>query len=228
MTRYVLVGVMAVVSLLAVAGASAQSELAPASKLQFKTFVQLGAPEQDAFIEREGGPADQVWRLDPADIRGAAVLSRRVYATTRAVTHDPQKINPNPLGPFPKGAALGVTLQQWLMAKGHGTYSLRGDRAVVTASLRGLIPNGLYTLWCVPAPMRPPGPLACGALDGSENTFRADRTGAAEVTITTRPLPVGAVIAPAYHSDGKTYGAKPGDFGMNTHVQLVVFLPASL
>ena len=228
MKRYSLLGVMAVLSLIAVAGASAQSELAPDTKLQFKTFVQLGAPEQDAFIERDGGPPGQVWRLDPADIKGAAVLAKRVYATTRAVTHDPQKVNPDPLGPFPRGTALGFTLQQWLMARGTGTYSVRGDRAVVTASLRGLIPNGLYTMWCVPAPMRPPGPLPCGALDGSENTFRADRTGAAEVTITTRPLPVGAVIAPAYHSDGKTYGAKPGDFGMNTHVQLVVFLPASL
>lgn len=228
MKRYSLLGVMAVLSLIAVAGASAQSEGAPAMKLQFKTFVQLGAPEQDAFVERNGGPSGQVWRVDPADIKGAAVLGKRVYATTRAVTHDPQKMSADPLGPFPRGADLGFTLRQWLMAKGTGTYSVRGDRAVVTASLRGLIPNGVYTMWCVPAPMRPPGPLACGALDGSENTFRADRTGAAEVTITTRPLPEGAVIAPAYHSDGKTYGAKPGDFGMNTHVQLVVFLPASL
>lgn len=227
MKRYSLLGVMVVLSLIAVAGASAQSEV-PAMKLQFKTFVQHGAPEQDAFIERSGGPSGQVWRIDPTDIKGAAVLGKRVYATAGAVTHDPMKMGPDPLGPYPRGADLGFTLREWLTARGTGTYSLRGDRAVITASLRGLIPNGLYTMWCVPAPMRPPGPLACGALDGSENTFKADRSGAAEVTITTRPLPEGAVIAPAYHSDGKTYGAKPGDFGMSTHVQLVVFLPASL
>jgi hypothetical protein len=219
---------MAVVLLIAAAGASAQSDTVPVMKLQFKTFVQLGIPEQDAFIDHAGSASDQVWRVDPADIKGAAVLGKMVYATTRFVTHDPLKMGPDALGPFPRGAALGFTLRQWLMAKGVGTYTVRGERAVITASFRGLIPNGVYTLWCVPAPMRPADPLPCGALDGSENTFKADRSGSADVTITTTPLPAGAVIAPAYHSDGKTYGAKPGDFGKNTHVQLVVFLPASL
>jgi hypothetical protein len=29
----------------------------------------------------------------------------------------------------------------------------------------------------------------------------------------------------AYHSDGQTYGAYPGDFGKNSHVQLAAMIP---
>ena len=34
-----------------------------------------------------------------------------------------------------------------------------------------------------------------------------------------------AVLAIAYHSDGKTYGVLPGPFGQKTHVQLFTMLP---
>jgi hypothetical protein len=34
-----------------------------------------------------------------------------------------------------------------------------------------------------------------------------------------------AGLAIAYHSDGNTYGAEPGDFGLNSHVQMFLGLP---
>jgi hypothetical protein len=34
------------------------------------------------------------------------------------------------------------------------------------------------------------------------------------------------VIAAAYHSDGKSYGTLPGDFGLNSHVQLAAVIPS--
>ena len=34
-----------------------------------------------------------------------------------------------------------------------------------------------------------------------------------------------SMLAIAYHSDGKTYGAYPGDFGLNAHVPLFLMLP---
>jgi hypothetical protein len=199
----------------------------PIVTLQFGPFIRQGIPEQDVFVERDGLPSEQVMRVDPDDLRDGMILSKSAYTTSRPGPHDPRKMGPNPLGPFPKGSALGFTLRQWLGATGIGAYAVQDSAAVVDASFRGLIPNGIYTMWCVPAPGRPPGLLPCGALDGSESRFTADAGGNANVNIRTRQLPEGAAIAAAYHSDSRTYGASPGDLGRNAHVHVVIFLPAS-
>lgn len=34
-----------------------------------------------------------------------------------------------------------------------------------------------------------------------------------------------SMIALAYHSDGNTYGMHPGEFGMNSHVQILAIIP---
>jgi hypothetical protein len=34
-----------------------------------------------------------------------------------------------------------------------------------------------------------------------------------------------AGLAIAYHSNGDTYGALPGAFGLNSHIQLMTMLP---
>ncbi|MCB0198252.1 MAG: hypothetical protein KDJ65_40295, partial [Anaerolineae bacterium] len=70
----------------------------------------------------------------------------------------------------------------------------------------------------------------CGAADGSENTFVANPQGKARFylplpTLTDSTDDVVKMIALAYHSDGKTYGPSPGDFGLNSHVQLFFGLP---
>ncbi len=92
-------------------------------------------------------------------------------------------------------------------------------RVAPDLSFRHLVPHGLYTLWCFAGSLTP-----CGASDGSENSFQADAAGNASVTLRLAPLRPKTIIAIAYHSDGQSHGPLPGDFGLNTHVQLMVTL----
>ena len=69
------------------------------------------------------------------------------YATTNATRHDVYKIMPNALGPFPKGKALGFTLEQWLAAAGTGTYIEENDNAALNLTFHNLVPNRTYSVW---------------------------------------------------------------------------------
>ena len=160
-------------------------------------------------------------------------LSEDAYAAAEAVPHDPFKVTENPLGPFDGGSPLGFTLQQWLGASGIGIYSVDNENAQLDLSFNDLVPNGVYTAWCSRIKL-PPMPaildLPCGLDDGSENSFTADEKGSASFSLKLAPLEssteaVASVIAVAYHSDGQTHGASPGDFGLNSHVQLFYMFP---
>jgi len=118
-----------------------------------------------------------------------------------------------------KGTPLGFTLEQWLAARATGTYArsrylLLSRTFQITAEK--LVPNSPYTLWCASAP--------CGASDGSENTFVSDANGNAAYAVKVKAFSHATLIRAAYHSDGKTYGADPGIFGVNSHVQFRVFV----
>ena len=73
--------------------------------------------------------------------------------------------------------------------------------------------------------------LPLGARDGSTSVFKADAQGNAKFKHTFRPglqmsdVWTTSMLAINYHSDGKTYGAYPGKFGLNAHVPLFVMLP---
>jgi LPXTG-motif cell wall-anchored protein len=192
--------------------------------ITFVNGVQAARALTDVFVARDGIPADQVVRLDTTGAKDSANQAKMLYASTAPVAPDPKN-----LGPFPKGAALGVTLQQWLAATGSGSYSVDGDTAELKLSFQNLVPNGTYTMWCALVPSAPntrPQLLPCGAPDGSQNVFKADAQGNGAFDLNMKALPdttpeQATVIAPAYHSDGKTHGASPGDFGLNSHVQLI-------
>ena len=185
-----------------------------------------------------GKPAEQVEEDTGQVVRvegelAEETLAEEVYATAAATPHDPFKVTENPLGPFEGGKSLGLTLQQWLDASGIGIYTVNKDNAQLDLSFKNLVPNGVYTVWCSRMKF-PPNPaildLPCGAEDGSENSFTADEKGTASFSLKLQALEpsteeVSSLIAVAYHSDGKTYGASPGDFGSNTHVQLFYMLP---
>ena len=71
----------------------------------------------------------------------------------------------------------------------------------------------------------------CGAYDGSQSLFMADAQGNAEIYIPLQSLPESTeetvqVVAAADHSDANTYGPYLGNFGVNSHVQLLGFVPA--
>lgn len=160
-------------------------------------------------------------------------LAEEAYATAAATEHDLFKVTENPLGPFDGGKGLGFTLQQWLDASGIGIYSVNKDNAQLDLSFKNLVPNGVYTAWCSRL-KSPPNPaildLPCGAEDGTENSFTADDKGSASFSLKLKALEpsteeIASLIAVAYHSDSQTHGASPGDFGSNTHVQLLYMLP---
>lgn len=200
--------------------------------IQFASHIQAKLPEQDVFLAGKDNNS-QVVRIEGEAASDPANLARIVFATANATEHDPFKMGKNPLGPFAKGASLGITLQDWLAAGGSGTYTIKGNNADLALSLAKLVPNGVYTVWCSRLTF-PPNPKVvdrpCGAADGSQNSFKADSSGNATFNLKLQPLEAStketaSVIAIAYHSDGKTYGASPGEFGKTTHVQIFFMVP---
>lgn len=209
---------------------SAQTTL----NVQFVDHIDANLPEQDVFVESKDDPK-KVVRVEGEDAKDPENLKKQTFAAADIVEHDPFKIGPSPLGPYAKGKPLGFTLEQWLDAKGGGTYSVDGDRATLDLSFENLVPKGLYTVWCSRLTF-PPNPAVvdrpCGIEDGSENSFTADAQGNGAFNLEMTPLEdstqqIGSVIALAYHSDGKTYGANPGEFGLNSHVQIFYLLPTA-
>ena len=186
-------------------------------------------------LPKEAAPKEigKVVRIEGAAAKDAANLAKTVYAAAAPTQHDPFKIGENPLGPFDKGKSLGFTLGQWMGASGIGVYSVDDENAELELSFKNLVANGVYTLWCSRITF-PPEPkivdMPCGAEDGSQNSFTADAKGIGTFSLKLKPLEVStketaSMIALAYHSDGKTYGANPGDFGLNSHVQIFFLMP---
>lgn len=200
--------------------------------VQFVNHIQANLPEQDVFVESSDDPK-KVIRVEGDQAKDPKTLAMKAYAAASVVEHDPFKLGTNPLGPYPKGKALGFTLEDWLAAGGSGTYMVDEDTATLDFTFQKLVPNGVYTVWCSRLTF-PPNPAVvdrpCGATDGSENVFTALADGSGQFKLTLKPLEEStketvSVFALAYHSDGKTYGANPGDFGLNSHVQIFFLIP---
>ena len=201
-------------------------------ELQAITHLGLGVAEQDVFVERVAG-SGEVERVLPGE--EAELLALPVYAASELVEHDLFGTSDAPVGPFEKGADLGMTLGEWLSATGQGTYTVTGNRAKIELTLENLVPNGVYTAWCSRVSYPPNINVVdkpCGAADGTENIFTANAQGNARFELELAALPpssaeTSSTIALAYHSDGKTYGAYSGDFGLNSHVQLAAPIPVA-
>ena len=199
--------------------------------LNFINHIQANLPEQDVFVMMD--EPTEVMRVLPADASKSEVLNKKIFATARETAHDPFQLGSNPLGPYKKGKALNRTLRQWLAATGSGTYTVMGEEAELMLSFRNLVPNGLYTVWCSRLTFPPHVKVVdkpCGSAGGKENVFMADMNGNGRFNLKLKPLPMSTeetatVIALAYHSDGKSHGANPGDFGLNSHVQIFSLLP---
>ena len=199
--------------------------------LAFVTHLDLDLPEQDVFIEREPG-SGQVYRVT----KGDNDMKAPIYKAATPIEHDP--FNPEAIGPHPKGEAIGMTLGQWLKHRGTGTYTCTDGKGSLDVSFTGLVPDGVYTMWHAFIALPPTTPfsgtldLPLGARDGSESVFTADANGKADFVHTFSPclqmsdVWTTAMLAINWHSDGKTYGADPGQFGYNAHVPLFLMLPA--
>ncbi len=201
----------------------------------FDSHLVAGMPEQDVFLE-SAADATMVMRPDVGAENDPAMLATEMFGVAEAESHDPFRLSPTPLGPFAKGAALGFTLQQWLAATGTGNYTTESGKATLDVAFEHLVPNGTYTLWCTRLTLPPEvsaNDLPCGAPDGSENSFTANAEGAGSLQLVVAPLLPSdstalSMLALAYHSDGESHGTGAGDFGLNSHVQLIWMLPAEV
>ena len=161
-------------------------------------------------------------------------------AYTTKTSHHHVPFAPVGAGPFEKGKALGMTLGEWLAGTGTADYTCKGGAATIKIDFEKLVPNGIYTVWYFLAGKPHMGCADCpfttidfpmGGGDGSQSVFTAGANGKATYQASFSPcLKLGddlifSGMALNYHSDGKTYGALPGDFGLNAHVPLVVMLP---
>ncbi len=198
--------------------------------LAFVTHLDMDMAEQDVFIEREAG-SGEVFRVTNGDNDMRAPL----YKTAHYVRHNP--VDPKAIGPYEKGEPLGITLGQWLRHQGTGRYTCNKGQGEIETSFSGLIPNGVYTMWHAFMPAVPTEPFAgtldlpLGNPDGSDTEFTADENGNASFVRNFKPcLQLSdtwtvSLLAINYHSDGKTYGSDPGEFGSRAHIPLFVMLP---
>lgn len=204
------------------------------ANLQMVTHLTAGLPEQDVYIVKEGLADGEVMRATVEELALPEVQSAMLYSSAQFNNHDPFQATDAPFGPYPIGAELGFTMEEWLAATGSGTYTVHGNDATVEFEFENLIPNGLYTLWNTQTKL-PPEPtitsIASGTWDGSDNTFTADADGNGSISLSMAAMPDStdthlSILAIAYHSDGATHGAYHGDFGRITHVQAFVAIPA--
>ena len=219
-------------SAILIAGSASLAQAEPVTlDLQLVDHIRAEMIEQDVYVERTAGSTD-VYRVTVDEAE--AFRDAQVFATTQDVHHDP--LNNSANGPHPKGQPLGFTLGEWLAANGNVHYTCDAGQATINATFDKLVPNGVYTMWSfyLPTPFAEPFntyDLPMGARDGSQSVFTADDTGDATYQVSFEPCLQGgadqlaAGIAIAYHSDGKTYGPVPGEFGNKTHVHLFALLP---
>jgi WD40 repeat protein/DNA-binding CsgD family transcriptional regulator len=186
----------------------------------------MHVPAPDVHIQTDDGMVMRAETLDEE------TLNLPLYATTEDIPMD-FIVAPFDAGPYEQGIALGFTLAEWLTATGHGTYSVGAGGATLRMEFENLLPNALYTTWCVRVnlPAVNITDVPCGDIDGSNNSFVSDEAGSAVVTIelneallpSTEDIRTGISIA--YHSDGRTYGQRVGNLGMNAHQQLIYEFP---
>jgi hypothetical protein len=198
--------------------------------LTFMSYLDVKLPEQDVYIEREPG-SGKVYRVTMADDD----MGLPLFKAARPVPRNP--FDAGAVGPHPKGAALGLTLGEWLQHTGTATYTCANGEGRLDTKFSGLIRYGVYTIWhsftAIPATIPFSGylDLPLGARDGSTSIFVADERGRAAVSHRFKPCLqlsdswTTALLVINYHSNGKTYAGRPGKSGYNTHVPLFLLLP---
>lgn len=200
--------------------------------LVFVDHLTAGLIEQDIFVEREPG-SNEVYRILPTE--KDKYLDAPLYKSTEKLKHNP--FDPATAGPFEKGEPLGMTLREWLSAKGSATYVCEGGWGTLNATFENLVPNATYTIWHAFMAKTPTQPFA-GTIDlplgdpsGEQSVFTTDKNGKAKIEKKfDRCLQLGEIqlmslLAIAYHSDGQTYKGDAGPFGKGTHVQIFAVLP---
>jgi hypothetical protein len=198
-------------------------------EIEMPNHLAMGMNEQDVFIA--GDVPGTVVRITADDVDPNAML----YASATFAPHNP--VDPSDVGPFPRGAELGITQGEWLEGIGRATVTCDGDSGHVSARFERLVPHGVYTLWYFFMAYPPTTPFATydmpvGDRAGTQNVFVADADGNASLDVHVSPClqlsgrQTLAGLAAAYHSDGQTYGGVAGEFGTVAHLHVFNFLPS--
>lgn len=198
--------------------------------LVFVHHLSADLIEQDVYIMNDENKVERFDNSAPLSL-----LWQPLYSSADFHAHDPFGLDESSMAAFEVGDELGFTVSEWLSASATGTYTVRDDSAEISITASGLVPDGLYTMWCSrlnPPPEFEINNYPCGAADGTENIFTADSEGTATVEMMIETFEPSladdiALVALAYHSDGQTYGESPGDFGRVTHTQLFALIPPS-
>lgn len=178
-------------------------------------------------------PKVDVVRAEPQDALLPTMLAKPLYAASKVIPHDPNRVGPSPLGPFREGQALGLTWGEWLAATGSGTYTVSDKLAQLDVAFTRLIPNATYSLWCgreTPPPNYSSIEAPCGSADGSQNQFRADAAGEASLHVQFKALPASTadaatVLLLSYDRVVLSTDQELGGYGYNNHTQLYFTFP---
>ena len=201
-------------------------------EIVYVDHLTAGLIEQDVYVEKVPGTG-MVYRVTPTERE--KYLDFPVYGTAEPQKHDP--FNARFSGPYKKGAAMDMTLREWLQGRGKATYTCEEGWGQLEASFENLVPNATYTMWYafmakhITDPFTGTLDLPIGDRDGTQSVFITDANGNGKLSIkfdnclelSNRQL--ASMVAIAYHSDGNTYGSVSGEFGTVTHVQLFAILP---
>ena len=74
--------------------------------VKFVDHIDANLPELDVFVVSKDDPS-MVVRVEGEMVKDPTVLSQKVYSSSETVEDYPFKLGANPLGPYPKGGALG-------------------------------------------------------------------------------------------------------------------------
>lgn len=143
-----------------------------------------------------------------------------------------------------------ITWGQFRDMKGTAIIQAKGNSTLITLHLKGLVPDGLYTIWNVT--FKKPGFSTTednmigvgvvGKSDGSESYFRATSEGTAEFAATVDAGDLSMLgkisahpflnefewhIVGSYHMDDKTHGPNLGPDGTVVEQFAFVFVPSA-
>lgn len=201
-------------------------------ELTFVDHLKAGLIEQDVFVQKNEGPKN-VFRVLPEERE--QYLNHTLYTSKLPHHHNP--FDKKLVGPYRRGKKIGISLRDWLKAKGTAECSCEGGWGTVKANFENLMPNAVYTLWH--AFMAKDNKkhfigtfdLPVGLRNGSQSIFKTNDQGNARLELTfpnclqLTDSQLMSMLAVAWHSDEKTYGETPGPFGQVTHIQLFAVFP---
>ncbi|WP_239483024.1 hypothetical protein [Paraburkholderia sp. C35] len=207
--------------------ATAGITLASVQAAWAQTPAQLQFDTHAAFFSAETPLASP---LDPqvfvADAGAPAAVGPQGIAHVAGVRN--ARLSDAPATPLydAQDRPLHFTLQRWLGATGTVTLTPAAQgHETVGIDLTGLVPNGLYSAF---ENHFDQSPIGFTPLDGAgtANTFRADATGHAHVSVDSpNVLTHDNAVLIVYHADGRAWGTERGALGVAAQHQLIARLP---